>query len=551
MTRGEGTLATETAPASVLRLATNTVVQIGGSVGASLIGLLTFVAVTRGVGAADFGILTTALVYLAIPVVLADVGLATVVVREISARPERTAPAMQSSLPLRAIVSVLAVGLSVALAFVLPFSSETRDLIAIGSLGAVLTLMTQGLSPVLQAQLKMHWEVLSTIVGRLATFGLTLAVLAKEGGLGWVMAANVAGIGATFALQLGVVARIVSLRPSYDFAYWRVLLRTSITIGLAIAIAQIYFRIDVLLLAAFRDSTEVGLYGAAVRLIQLSELVAAAIGISVFPLLVRFIEVDQARARTLYQRAFDLLIAAAAPLVVLMTVAATPLIVLISGEDFQEAGASLRLLAPFVLLSFVAGLSWRALIAYGEDWALLRLAVGMLIINVALNLIVIPIYGSNGAAVTTVATELAAVAASLVLLKRRHDLVPSLRYGLVVLPAAALMAVVLVVAPGGILVQASLAGAGVRHRAAVVAGHDAHDRGRQSSSNGPNSARAASRALQSLTKTRPSRRSRGARTRRESDSSRSGRTRTPRGRSSCTASSRRPTDTSATRLRPL
>jgi O-antigen/teichoic acid export membrane protein len=459
MMRGESTLATETAPASVLRLATNTVVQIGGSVAASLIGLLTFVAVTRGVGATDFGVLTTALVYLTIPVVLADVGLATVVVREISARPERTAPAMQAALPLRALVSVFAVGLAVALAFALPFSSRTRDLIAIGALGSLLTLMTQGLSPVLQAQLKMHWEVLSTIVGRVATFGLTLAALATGGGLGSVMVANVVGIGTTFGLQLGLVARIVSLRPSFDLAYWRVLLRGSITIGLAIAIAQIYFRIDVLLLAAFRDSAEVGLYGAAVRLIQLSELVAAAIGISVFPLLVRFIEVDRSRAATLYQRAFDLLIAAATPLVVLMTIAATSVIVLISGDEYQEAGEALRLLAPFVLLSFVAGLSWRALIAYGEDWALLRLAVGILIINVALNLVVIPMYGFRGAAVTTVASELAALGASLVLLKRRHRLLPSLRYGLVVLPAAALMAVVLVAAPGGILVRASLAGA--------------------------------------------------------------------------------------------
>jgi O-antigen/teichoic acid export membrane protein len=459
MISGESTLATETAPASVLRLATNTIVQIGGSFVASAVGLLTFVAVTRGLGGTDFGVLTTALVYLTIPVVLADVGLATVVVRDISARPERTASAMQAALPLRVLVSALAVGVAVALGYAIPFSSQTHDLIAIGALGSFLTLMIQGLSPVLQAQLKMHWAALTTIVGRLATFGLTLAVLAAGGGLGGVMVASVAGIGATFALQLVVVARIVSLRPTFDFAYWRVLLKGSIAIGLALAVAQIYFRVDVLLLAAFRDPAEVGLYGAAVKLLELSELVAAAIGISVFPLLARFVQVDRPRAATLYQRTFDLLIAAAVPLVVLMTLAATSVIVLISGEEYREAGDALRLLAPYVLLSFVTGLSWRALIAYGEDWALFRLAAGILTLNVVLNLIVIPVYGFRGAAATTIVSELTGLGAALVLLKRRHGLLPSLRYGLAVLPAAALMAVVLLAVPGPIVLRASLAGA--------------------------------------------------------------------------------------------
>jgi O-antigen/teichoic acid export membrane protein len=460
VTRSEPTLdATETAPASVLRLATNTIVQIGGNFAASAVGLLTFVAVTRGLGATDFGVLTTALVYLMIPVLLADVGLATVVAREIAARPERTGPAMEAAVPLRAIMSALAVGVAVAMGYALPFSSETRDLIAIGALGSFLTLMTQGLSPVLQVQLKMHWAVLSTIVGRFATLGLTLAVLAAGGGISSVMAANVAGIGATFVLQLVVVARIVSLRPRFDLAYWRVLLKGSLAIGLALALGQIYFRVDVLLLAAIRDSAEVGLYGAAVKLIELSELVAAAIGISVFPLLARFVQVDRLRAATLFQRTFDLLIAAAAPLVVLMTFAATPVIVLISGDEFGEAGDALRLLAPYVLLSFVTGLSWRALIAYGEDWALFRLASAILTINVVLNLIIIPMYGFRGAAATTVVSEIAGLGASLVLLKRRARLMPSLRYGLAVLPAAALMAVVLVAAPGPIVVRASLAGA--------------------------------------------------------------------------------------------
>lgn len=447
------------APTSVMRLATNTVVQISGNLVANLVSLVTLIAVTRGLGAEGFGVLTTALVYLMLPVILADLGLSTVVLREISANPERTEPTMRAALPLRSIVALLAVSGTVAIGYALPFSAETRNAIAIGSLGSFLALLSQGLLPVLQAQLKMHWAILGIIAGRVAALALTLAALHTGGGIETVMAANVAGLAVTFLLQLGAVARIVSLRPSFDVASWRSLLRGSVVIGLALALAQIYFRVDTLLVAAIRDAAEVGLYGAAVKFIELAELVGAAIGISVFPSLARFVEVDHERAAKLFQRTFDILIAAAIPLSLMMALTATPVVVLLSGEDFREAGDALRLLAPYVLLSFVGGLSWRMLFALGADRALLGLAASVLAFNISFNLVAIPLYGFRGAAVISVLTQVVAVAALITLLCRRYGFLPSLRYGVAVLPAAALMAILLVTLTGPILIRASVAGA--------------------------------------------------------------------------------------------
>ena len=445
-------------PTSVLRLATNTFVQIGGNFGASVIGFLTFVVVTRALGAEDFGTLTTALVYLVLPVLIADVGLATVVLREISADPARTAAAMNASLPLRLVVSVLTVGASLGLAFVLPFSGETRDVIAIGSVGALLTLMSQGLLPVLQAKHEMHWAIAGIVVGRLATLGFTIGVLALGGGIRAVMAATVVGAAVTFLVQLVAVQRIVPLRPALDFRYWRFLLRTSFAVGAALALAQIYFRIDTLLIAALRDPREVGLYGAAYKFIELSDLVGAAIGITVFPLLARFAATDVQRAASVFQRTFDVLLAAAVPLVLLMGLAAVPIVVFTSGEDFRDAGGALQLLAPYVLLSFVGGLAWRTMIAFGEDRVLFVLALGSLILNVAINLVTIPRFGFEGAAVTSVVTEVVAVSASVLVLNRRHHLLPKLRYAPAVATAGAAMAVVYLATPLPVPVRMALAG---------------------------------------------------------------------------------------------
>jgi O-antigen/teichoic acid export membrane protein len=440
-----------------LRLAANSLVQaIGGGLGA-LISFFTFVAVTRGLGPEAFGDLTAALVFLYLPVVLAELGFTTTVVREISREPERTEAAMRASIPLRALVSAAVIGAAVGLGMAMPFSDRTKVAILISSIGAFLTLMTVSVVPVLQAQLKMHWAVAGNLAGRLATLVLTLAALGVGLGFKSIVAAQVIGLAVTFLFYLLIVVRLVPLRPIVDPAYWRTLLTTSVVLGFAVALAQIYFRIDTLLIALLRDSVEVGLYAAAYKFIELSEFVSAAVGASVLPPLARFVAVGDPRAQRLVQRAFDVVVAAAAPLAVGMLVFAPEIIRLTAGSEFGEASDALRLLAPYVLFSFVAGLFWRTLLATGRDRRLLSIALSVLSFNVTLNLIFVPLYGFEAAAAVAVVSEICALV-PVALAVRSEGLLPGVGYVPVVAAAAGSMGIAAVMVPGPEPVAALIAG---------------------------------------------------------------------------------------------
>ena len=271
--------------------------QGGGILAGAAIGFFTFVAVTRGLGPEAFGDFTAAMAFLFIPVVIADLGLSTAVLREISAAPHRTEPAMRASLPFRALFSAVVVALAAAVGFALPLNERTTDAILIAAIGSFLTLMTLALLPVLQARLQMHWAVAGNVTGRLVTLGATLGAL--ELGLGFksMVWAQVIGIAVTFAIHLLAVGRTVSLRPVIDPPYWRALFFGSLAIGLAIGLSQIYFRIDTLLLAMLRSSEEVGLYGAAYKFIELAQFGAAAVSVSLFPPLAGFVAQKDPRAR--------------------------------------------------------------------------------------------------------------------------------------------------------------------------------------------------------------------------------------------------------------
>ena len=437
------------------RLAANSIVQIGGSALAAAISFFTFIAMTRGLGPDAYGNYVAATSFLFLPIVLSDLGLATTVLRDISARPEDTEAVMRRSLPLRAGISALAVAVMVVLGLVIPFNEQTQVAVLIWSVGAWATLMNVALLPVLQAQLRMHWAVAANVTGRTVALGLTLGALSADLGFAGVVWAQVIGVVVTFLVDLVVVGRLVPLRPIVDVPYWRSLVRSSIVIGLAIGLGQIFFRIDAVILALVRPAEEVGFYGAAYKFLELADLIVAAIALSVFPTLTHYFATGNPGFRPLVQRTFDVLLAVATAVSLVFLLFPEQLVLLTSGAEFEPGADALRILAPYPLLFFVNALLWRVMIAAGHDRALLAIASSVLTLNVVLNVALLPTYGFRAAAVNVVVTEVFSIALSAFVLRRREGFLPSLRYGVAIAAAAVLMAAVALLLPVHWVIAAS------------------------------------------------------------------------------------------------
>jgi O-antigen/teichoic acid export membrane protein len=431
-----------------IRVAANTAVQAAGTVAGALLGLATFLVLTRRLGPSTYGEFAAATAYLSVPIVIADVGLTAGVLREISAHPSRTERVMRSFLPLSAIVSMTIVLLLLGVALVLPFNSETKTAIAIGSLGAFFTLMSLSLSPVMQARLQMHWVVAANIVGRAFTLGLVAAAVAADMGLKAVMAAWVAGLALTCLIQTGVVLRQISLKPMIDVRFWWQLLGTSVFLGVANALGQINFRIGTIILAWFRSSAVVGYYGAAYKFVELVHSTSGAVGISVFPSFARLAAAGDRRLGTLVQRSLDVMAALAGAAVVLITLFPDEIIRWTAGAEFLPGATALRILALFVPFGLFTHVLWRLLMALHEDRRLAWISGGALTAAVALDLALIPSFGMNAAAIVTVAVEVALSSTCAAVVVRRHALELNMRFLPSVLLAGAAAVAVALLVPG-------------------------------------------------------------------------------------------------------
>jgi O-antigen/teichoic acid export membrane protein len=214
-------------------------------------------------------------------------------------------------------------------------------------------------------------------------------------------------------------------------------------VGAALAVTEVYYRADTLIVSLYRPYDEVGFYALGYRVVELLGMLPAIVMTSVFPLLSRYLQESRELARSTIDAAADLFVAFGLPLAAGGLVLAPQLVRLIGGEEFEGAADTLRILLFAGALGFVSGLFGMALIAGHHQRSALWLSIAALALNVPLNLVLVPPLGIDAAAATAVASELLLLVGGYLLVRRDLGIAPRLRLLWPALAAAAAMAGVL------------------------------------------------------------------------------------------------------------
>jgi O-antigen/teichoic acid export membrane protein len=164
---------------------------------------------------------------------------------------------------------------------------------------------------------------------------------------------------------------------------------------------SINLRVDQLLLGNIAGDAAVGTYAAAARLSEVWYFVALAIAASGAPALLRARQASSELYKRRMQQAYDLMVGLSLPLAIVVSLTGDQIIKFLYGSQYAGAGAILSIhiwAGPFVYMGAILS-KW--LIA--EDlvkFSMVRHGAGALI-NVVLNLILIPPFGGVGAAFAT------------------------------------------------------------------------------------------------------------------------------------------------------
>lgn len=166
------------------------------------------------------------------------------------------------------------------------------------------------------------------------------------------------------------------------------------------------FGLDVLLLGALATSAQAAVYGAAGRIAVMGTFALAAAGIPLAPQIAHLLaRGSRDRAEAVFQAATWWIMVASWPFGLAVAVYA-PLIMRVYGRGFPSGHTALSILSLAMLVQIGTGNNRIVLLMGGKSlWNLLFSGLA-LVTNVVLNVILIPRYGMNGAAIAWAITIL-------------------------------------------------------------------------------------------------------------------------------------------------
>ena len=206
-------------------------------------------------------------------------------VRDISKDPSRTEQLVGNALTLRLLLSIAMIALGTAVTLLLPYEPDVRLAILLAGGPLLFGMLTSSLVTVLQSRLQMGRAVVGEVSGRAVALGLTVLVAALDLGFYAVMGAAAGGAAAALAVTWVVTHNLATFRFRTEPAVWRRLLRASLPLGLALAINEIYFQVDTVIISLYEPYDEVGLYTLAYRILEFTLALGAVYLTTVFPLL--------------------------------------------------------------------------------------------------------------------------------------------------------------------------------------------------------------------------------------------------------------------------
>jgi O-antigen/teichoic acid export membrane protein len=404
----------------------------------------TVVVTQNALGATGYGQFAAIVVFSNIASIFADLGLQVVFVREASRHLDDLGAflgtTMAAKVPLGALSGVILAGSVWLLApDLLPLVGPVFALL-------VATSIANLFRSTFYATGEMRYEVVA--IGGETVVLLVITVLAavfKQGAAAFVWA--YAASYAFTAVYAAVITqrRYTRLRFVWNGPMLRKLLRSGLPFALAFVLSTIYFRIDVIILKSLRGDAQVAYYNAAYKFLDGLSFIPQAAMNAVFPALAVIHLRGRDPMRSAYTRAYRLLAALGMPVAVGCVILA-PQIIHITHVPFEQSIPALRILGASLLLIFVNNSFIFALGAMDKQLTFALLAGLSIVVNVTLNLVMIPRFayadGYLAASWATLITEVFLFVVGYIALARYLGRMPWLRPAIPIALSGAVVAAV-------------------------------------------------------------------------------------------------------------
>ncbi len=423
-----------------LKIAFNTLIQFTGKIISTILGLIAIALITRYLGQKGFGEYTTIVTFLSFFAIIADMGLTLISSQMLSQANTDKEKIISNLMSFRLVSAIILIVIAPFIVFLFPYDKTIKIGVIITSFSFVFIALNQILTGFFQYKLRTDKISLAEVIGRITLLLGVIIVWKLNLGLRGILLTTVLSSFINFVWLLKETGKFIKLKLDFDWQLWRKLIKKSWPLAVTIILNLLYLKTDTLILSLIKTPEEVGIYGAAYKVIDVLVTLPFMFAGIILPILSRlWAEKKMQQFQKTLQHSFNFMIVLALPLSFGAQIFAKKIMILIAGKNFAASGPVLKILIVASSLIFISCIFAHGVIAIDKQKKVIGAYVFVAITSLIAYIIFIPKYSYFGAAWVTVYSEFAILVASLYIVWRYTKFIPRLHLFLKSLLASLMM----------------------------------------------------------------------------------------------------------------
>lgn len=373
----------------------------------SICAFLWTIIIARYLGVSDYGIVSFAISFTSLVGIVMDLGMSTYITREIAKNRNSVNKYFNNIFIFKLILAIILFFISGLILYLLGYPQWTILITLLFTIELIFMSMTVFLNGVFQAFEEVKYQAIGSIlnsslllIGILITLGFDLGVVA---------------IALSYTLSYFIYFSYILLKyiqtfsfPKFeiDVKFIKRVLIESIPFGLTNFFYTIYFSIDIVMLSYISGDYAAGLYKSAYNIITVFTTFFVVYQAVIFPVMSKFFKESQNLIKISYELSIKYLLLIIIPISAIIFFYARPIVDLIYSNQYSLASTPVQILIWTVLFLFINGAASVLLNAINQEKTVTKIYIIAALFNVCLNLILIPVYSYDGAAIATVISEI-------------------------------------------------------------------------------------------------------------------------------------------------
>lgn len=394
-------------------LASSTLIQGVGKLLTYAAAIAVLGLITRLLSVDDYANYIILITIFSLVQLVAEAGTTRIGVREVAKFPDDAGSIVSATITLRIVTTVMIYGLTALGVQFLPYPNSVKFGVIVIAVSYMFYSTAMGLDVIFLPRINMVAAVLADFsneifsVLALVTLLIGLRTHSVDPSLAFFVVVAITAVAniLTFLVRWIGARRLMKFRLHIELRHWRFLLSISIPMAVVGILGTIQYRADAFIISLMRPEHDIAVYGLAVKTMDVVLTVPVVLIGTVFPVLARYAHQDKLRFKQAVQRVFNSSVALAAPIVVMLILLAQDIVYILGSGKLPDSALPLQILALSALFNFIATLYANLVIIFDRQYGLVWTYVVNILINVGLNIVLIPRYSYLGSAAITVVTE--------------------------------------------------------------------------------------------------------------------------------------------------